>query len=292
MRIRNIEFDFKNNTYIMGILNVTPDSFSDGGLHNTQDTAVAHALKMIEEGAAIIDVGGESTRPGHEKISAAEEMERVIPVIEELRRRCDIPISVDTTKPEVAKAALAAGADIVNTVEGAGLPAGMAEVIVNGNAVAVLTYEKNYVNRNDFCEALIAMAENAERLGIASEQIILDPGIGFGKSQDENLRVLNDLPFITQTGYPVLLGCSRKSFINFCMQQRDVLSNNNADTVNVPAAKRLPGTIVTTTLAALAGVGVVRVHDVAENLQAIRVLEAICSLNPGLPLYNRKAEES
>ncbi|MBQ6319327.1 MAG: dihydropteroate synthase [Lachnospiraceae bacterium] len=276
MIIRNSGFDFNKNTYVMGILNVTPDSFSDGGLHNTTDAAVAHALKMIEEGAAIIDIGGESTRPGHEKISAKEELERVIPVIEELRLKTDIPISIDTTKPEVAAAAMAAGADIVNTVEGAGMTQKMAEVISKSGAFAVLTYEKNYVSQNDFCEALIKMAENAENLGIAGERIILDPGIGFGKSQDENLKVLNDLPFITQTGYPILLGCSRKSFINFCIQQRDALSKNT-DNVTVPATQRLPGTIVTTTLAALAGVGIVRVHDVAENVQAITVLEAVCN---------------
>lgn len=274
MLIRNSDFDFKNNTYIMGILNVTPDSFSDGGLHNTPDSAVAHALKMIEEGAAIIDIGGESTRPGHEKISAKEELERVIPVIEELRKKTDIPISVDTTKPEVASDAVAAGADIVNTVEGAQMTPDMAEVISKSGAVAVLTYENNYVNRNDFCESLIKMAENAENLGIASERIILDPGIGFGKSQEENLEVLNDLPFITQTGYPVLLGCSRKSFINYCMKRR--YEQKYSD---VAAALRLPGTIVTTALAALAGVGIVRVHDVAENIQAITVLEAVCRHN-------------
>lgn len=274
MIIRNSRFDFKNNTYVMGILNVTPDSFSDGGLHNTTDNAVAHALKMIEEGAAIIDIGGESTRPGHQKISTQEELDRVIPVIEELRHSTDIPISVDTTKPEVAAAALAAGADIINTVEGAGMPPDMAEVIVKSKAFAVLTYEDSYVNRNDFCEALIKMAENAEDLGIAGERIILDPGIGFGKSQDENLKVLNDLPFITQTGYPILLGCSRKSFINYCMRQKS--EQKYSDTA---ATHRLPGTIVTTTLAALAGVGIVRVHDVAQNIQAITVLEAVCNHN-------------
>ena len=274
MLIRNSDFDFKNNTYVMGILNVTPDSFSDGGLHNTPDSAVAHALKMIEEGAAIIDIGGESTRPGHEKISSQEELERVIPVIEELRKKTDIPISVDTTKPEVASDAVAAGADIVNTVEGAQMTPDMAEVIVKSKAAVILTYEGNYVNRNDFCESLIKMAENAENLGIASERIILDPGIGFGKSQEENLEVLNDLPFITQTGYPVLLGCSKKSFINYCMKRR--YEQKYSD---VAAALRLPGTIVTTTLAALAGVGIVRVHDVAENIQAITVLEAVCRHN-------------
>ena len=274
MLIRNSRFDFKNNTYVMGILNVTPDSFSDGGLHNTTDNAVAHALKMIEEVAAIIDIGGESTRPGHQKISTKEELDRVIPVIEELRHSTDIPISVDTTKPEVAAAALAAGADIINTVEGAGMPPDMAEVIVKSKAAAVLTYEGSYVNRNDFCEALIKMAENAENFGIAGERIILDPGIGFGKSQDENLKVLNDLPFITQTGYPILLGCSRKSFISYCMRQKS--EQKYSDTA---ATHRLPGTIVTTTLAALAGVGIVRVHDVAQNIQAITVLEAVCRNN-------------
>ncbi len=284
MIIRNREFDLANNTYVMGILNVTPDSFVDGGLHNTVDGAVSHALKMEAEGAAIIDIGGESTRPGHTAVSTGEELERVIPVIEAVRAVTDIPLSVDTTKAEVALAAIQAGADIVNTVEGAGMPADMAEVISRSNAYAVLTYEKSYVNRNVFCEALIRMAEQAEDYGIAGSRIIIDPGIGFGKTQEENLAVLNDLPFITQTGYPVLLGCSRKSFINYCMTANRLLRQYTAQAggtyTEIPPAERLPGTIVSTTLAALAGVGIVRVHDVAQNIQAIRVLEAVCTASP------------
>lgn len=261
MKIRNTELALEKTTYVMGILNVTPDSFSDGGLHNTTDEAVDHALKMIDEGAAIIDIGGESTRPGYESVPAEVEAQRVIPVIEALRKVSDIPVSVDTTKPEVAAAAVSAGADIVNSVSGLGLTRDMADVVKDSGAFFVMTYEKSYVNH--FGEALIAMAESAIEAGIPADRIIVDPGIGFGKSLDDNLRIMNELPIITQIGYPVLLGCSRKSFIG--------------DVLKVPVSQRLSGTIVTTVLAGLAGVGIVRVHDVAENVQALAMLAGICS---------------
>ncbi len=261
MQIRGKQFDLTKATYVMGILNVTPDSFSDGGLHKTTDDAVAHALKMIDEGAAIIDIGGESTRPGHEKVSADEELKRVIPVIEALRRVSDIPISVDTTKPPVASAAMAAGADIINTVEGAGAPDEMLSVVKDTDAIFVMTYEKSYVNQ--FGEALIGMAERAVEAGIASDKIIVDPGVGFGKTGEENLKIVNELPILTQTGYPLLLGCSRKSFIG--------------NVLNVPETERLPGTLVTTVLAGLAGVAIVRVHDVSENFMALKMLGKICN---------------
>lgn len=271
--IRNRAFDFCSNTYVMGILNVTPDSFSDGGLHNSVDKAVEHALRMEAEGADMIDIGGESTRPGHVKVEAGEELARVIPVIEALRKRTDIPVSIDTTKPEVAAAAVAAGADIINTVEGCAMPQEMAEVIKSSGSFCVLTYENSYVNRNDFCEALIRMASQAEDYGIERDKIIIDPGVGFGKTQDENLSVINDLPFITRTGYPVLLGCSRKSFIEYALRRgsENLPSGKNMTDAN----ERLPGTIVTTVLAFIAGAGIVRVHDVAENVQALKVAGAI-----------------
>ncbi|MBO4889484.1 MAG: dihydropteroate synthase [Lachnospiraceae bacterium] len=261
MKIRNSEFDLLRTTYVMGILNVTPDSFSDGGLHNSVDKAVEHAVSMIEEGAAIIDIGGESTRPGFEKVAEDVEIERVIPVIEALRDLTDIPISVDTTKPAVAEAAMAAGADIINTVEGVDAPGEMLDVVKRTGAFFVMTYEKSYVN--SFADALVKMAEAAEACGIERDKIILDPGIGFGKTQEENLRILNELPLMTQTGYPVLLGCSRKSVIG--------------NVLNVPTDERLPGTLVTTVLASLAGVGIVRVHDVSENVRALKMLTAVCS---------------
>lgn len=261
MIIRGHEFDFKKTTYVMGILNVTPDSFSDGGLHNSPDIAVAYALSMIDDGASIIDIGGESTRPGYEKVDIKTELQRTIPVIEELRSISTIPISIDTTKAEVVKAALAAGADIVNTVEGLGIGREMLDAVKAAGAYLVMTYEDSYVNQ--FGKSLEEMAKKAEAAGIARDKIIVDPGIGFGKTQEENLRILNELPFITQAGYPVLLGASRKSVIG--------------NVLDVPAADRLPGTIVTTTLAALAGVAVVRVHDVAENVRAIKMLQAICA---------------
>jgi len=262
MRVRNTNFDFAKTTYVMGILNVTPDSFSDGGLHNSTNAAVEHALKMIEDGAAIIDIGGESTRPGHTKVSVDEELSRVVPVIEALRKKSDIPISIDTTKSEVASAAVAAGADIINTVEGIGAPKEMITVVKDTGAPFIMTYENSYVNQ--FGEALIGMAESAIEAGISADKIIVDPGVGFGKTQEDNLKVINDLPLIAQIGYPVLLGCSRKSVIG--------------NVLEVPTEKRLPGTLVTTTLAALAGIGIVRVHDVAENVMAIKMLKSICEV--------------
>ena len=246
----------------MGILNVTPDSFSDGGLHKTVEDAVAHALKMADEGAAIIDVGGESTRPGFTPVSSDEETARVVPVIEAIRKASDIPISIDTTKPDVASAAIKAGADIVNSVAGIDSPDEMLEVVRSTGAYFVMTYESSYVNQ--FGEALIGMAERAVEFGIPAEKIIIDPGIGFGKTYEENLKILNELPVITQIGYPVLLGCSRKSVIGKTL-------GGNED-------ERLTGTIVTTVLAALAGVAIVRVHDVEENMKAIRMVGAICEV--------------
>ena len=262
MKIRNTDFDFSKNTYVMGILNVTPDSFSDGGLHNTTEKAAEHALKMIGEGADIIDIGGESTRPGFTPVSAEEEMHRVIPVIEELRKNTEIPISIDTTKAVVADAALAAGADIVNSVSGVGLSEEMMKTVRDNGAIFIMTYEFSYVNQ--FGNTLINMAERAVEAGIAARKIIVDPGVGFGKTQDENLRIINELPILTQTGYPMLLGTSRKSVIG------NVLGG--------APEERLTGTIVTTVLATLAGVGIVRVHDVAENVKAIKMLKEICEV--------------
>ena len=259
MNIRGREFDLSKTTYVMGILNVTPDSFSDGDLHKTVEDAVEHALKMAEEGAAIIDIGGESTRPGYEPVSSEEETKRVIPVIEAIRKVSDIPMSVDTTKHDVAAAAVAAGADIINSVAGLSSPDEMLDVVRSTGSVFVMTYENSYVNQ--FGEALIGMAETAIEAGISPDKIIVDPGIGFGKTVEENLRIVNELPVITQIGYPVLLGCSRKSFI------RKIL--------NVDTDDALSGTLVTTVLAALAGVGFVRVHDVKENVRAVRMLSSI-----------------
>ena len=260
MKIRNTDFDFSNTTYVMGILNVTPDSFSDGGLHNSVQDAVDHALSMIEDGAAIIDIGGESTRPGHVPVDADEELRRVIPVLEALRKETDIPISIDTTKATVAAKSLRAGADIVNSVAGLALTDDMISVVRDSGAPFVMTYENSYVNQ--FGEALIGMAEKAVEAGIDPAKLIVDPGVGFGKSLEDNLRIVNELPIITQIGYPILLGCSRKSMIG--------------NVLGVPEDERLPGTLVTTVLATLAGVGIVRVHDVKENVMSVKMLKAIC----------------
>ncbi len=265
MKIRDKDLDLSKTTYVMGILNVTPDSFSDGGLHNTIEAATAHAQKMIEEGAVIIDIGGESTRPGYSAVEAEEEMKRVIPVIESIRRSSSVAVSIDTTKAEVAAAALEAGADIVNTVAGACIDEAMLTLVREKECPVVMTYEKSYVNQ--FGEALIAMAQKAVDFGISEDKIIVDPGVGFGTTQEDNLRILNELPIITQVGYPVLLGTSRQSVIG--------------KVLDVPTDMRLPGTLATTVLAALAGVSIVRVHDVLENLQAIRMIEAVSGVEDG-----------
>ena len=272
MKIRQCEFDLKKNTYVMGILNVTPDSFSDGGLHNTKEKAVEHALLLEKQGAAIIDIGGESTRPGFTPVSADEEIRRVIPVIEAIRKVSDVPISVDTTKPEVADLAMKAGADIINTVQGVDAPDEMLRIVKETNAIFVMTYERNYVNQ--FGEALIGMAEHAVSAGIPQENIIVDPGVGFGKTPQENLRIVNELPILTQTGYPFLLGCSRKSMIKHVNEMYKLADGSFDD-------DRLTGTVVTTVLATLAGVSFVRVHDVRENINAIRMVSAICDQTSG-----------
>ncbi|MCR5687158.1 MAG: dihydropteroate synthase [Lachnospiraceae bacterium] len=276
MVIRGRKLDLSEKTYVMGILNVTPDSFSDGGLHNSTDEAVVHALRMINEGAAIIDIGGESTRPGFTPVEEEEEIGRILPVIRALRNESDIPISVDTTKASVARAAMNEGADIINSVAGIAAGPDMMSAVRDTGAFFVMTYEDSYVNQ--FGEALIAMAENAVSAGIAEDKIILDPGIGFGKTQEDNLRILNELPIITQVGYPVLLGCSRKSVIGHALGQ--------------PDEERLSGTIVTTVLASLAGVGIVRVHDVAENVRALKMLGAVCSAECAAAIGKKEEQDS
>lgn len=250
---------------MMGILNVTPDSFSDGGKFDSVDAALKHTEEMIRDGASVIDIGGESTRPGFQPVSAEEELQRVIPVIERIRKEFDIPISVDTTKSEVAKAALKAGCEIINDINGLKGDPGIALQIARFNAFVVLMHNKDNTDYMDFIpdikKDLLASCEKAENAGIPKDRIILDPGVGFGKTREQNLQVINRLEEFKTLGYPVLLGTSRKSVIGL--------------TLDLPAEERLEGTLATTVFAVMKGAAFVRVHDVKENIRTIRMTEAI-----------------
>ena len=271
MRIGKQEFDCKNKTYIMGILNVTPDSFSDGGSYQGRDAALFRVEEMIAEGAHIIDIGGESTRPGYTQISDLEEIERVVPVVEAIKKQFEIPVSVDTYKSKVASAAIAAGADLINDIWGlkyvdiAGADS-MADVIAKGNVACCLMHNRKEAVYESFLRDVkkdlaecVQIALNAE---ISPDKIILDPGVGFAKSYEQNLQIINQIgSFKELGGYPVLLGTSRKSVIGL--------------TLDLPVEERLEGTLVTTVQAVLNGCAFVRVHDIKANARAIRMAEAI-----------------
>ncbi len=269
MKIGKREFDTANHTYIMGILNVTPDSFSDGGKYNQKDAALKHAEQMIADGADILDIGGESTRPGYTKISDEEEIERVVPVMEALRERFDIPLSVDTYKSAVAEAAVAAGADLINDIWGLKYDHEMANVIARHQVACCLMHNRDNQDYADFRRELledlresVALAKSA---GIQDDKIILDPGVGFAKSYENNLEAIGHLEELHELHYPVLLGTSRKSVIGL--------------TLDLPATERVEGTLVTTVMAVEKGCAFVRVHDVKENRRAVQMAEAI--LNGG-----------
>ena len=269
MRIGTHEFDVKNQTYIMGILNVTPDSFSDGGKIKSVDAALKKAEQMQQEGAAILDIGGESTRPGYIQISDEEEIERILPVIEAVKRNLDIPISVDTYKSRVAEAAILAGVDLINDIWGLKYDAKMAELIAKHEVACCLMHNRVDTAYTDFLPDVLKDLELslaiAKQAGIAEDKIILDPGVGFAKSYEQNLAVMRNLDKIKHLGYPVLLGTSRKSVIGL--------------TLNLPSEERLEGTLVTTVAAVQQGYAFVRVHDVKENYRAIQMAQAIYKIN-------------
>jgi dihydropteroate synthase len=267
-------------TLIMGILNVTPDSFSDGGQFFTLDSAVARAEQMIAEGADIIDVGGESTRPGGVPVSAEEEIGRVVPVIEALVKRVNTPISVDTTKSEVARAALDAGAAIVNDISALRFDFYVADAVARAGAGLVLMHSRGTpatMHRlppvadilEEVTHSLRASINMAERRGVKRESIVIDPGIGFGKSQEQNLELIAKLDQLIAAfpDYPLLIGTSRKSFIG------RILADENG--TPAPAKDRLHGTMATITAAILHGAHIVRVHDVKAALETIRLAESI-----------------
>lgn len=265
MKIGNREFDTKNHTYIMGILNVTPDSFSDGGKFNQMDAALARAQEMVEEGADILDIGGESTRPGYTMISEAEEIERVVPIIEAVRKNFEIPISVDTYKSAVAEAAIAAGADLINDIWGLKYDAKMADVIASHEVACCLMHNRDNAAYTDFRKELLEDLKEtialAKAAGIADGKILLDPGVGFAKSYQNNLEAIHFLEELHSLSYPILLGTSRKSVIGLSL--------------DLPATERVEGTLVTTVMAVEKGCAFVRVHDVKENYRAIQMTEAI-----------------
>ena len=269
MKIRNTEFDVKNHTYIMGILNVTPDSFSDGGKWNTLDHAMKHVETMLADGADLIDVGGESTRPGHTPVGAQEEIERVLPVIEAIRSRFDVPISVDTYKGSVADASLEAGADLINDVWGLKYDPEMAPVIARHNAPCCLMHNKENTEYNNFLVDMLSETQEcvniARKAGIKDENIILDPGVGFGKTYEMNLETMNHLELFQHLGFPVLLGTSRKSMIGL--------------TLDLPVDQRVEGTLATSVIGVMKGCAFVRVHDVKENRRVIQMTEAILGRN-------------
>ena len=266
MKIGNREFDLKNHTYIMGILNVTPDSFSDGGKWNTLDAALKHTEEMIKEGADIIDIGGESTRPGYGSILPDEdEIARVLPVIEAVKERFDIPLSIDTYKSGVAEAAVKAGAHLVNDIWGCKYDRKIADVIAKYGVFCCLMHNRKEPVYENYLEEVKAdlqeSADIARAAGVAADKIILDPGIGFGKTYEHNLILMKHLEILNGLGYPVLLGTSRKSMIGL--------------TLDLPAGDRVEGTLATTVMGVMKGCAFVRVHDVKENKRAILMTEAI-----------------
>lgn len=265
MKIGAKEFDFKNHCYIMGILNVTPDSFSDGGKWNDMDAALKHTEEMIAEGCDILDIGGESTRPGYTLLSDEEEISRVQPVIEAVKSRFDIPISLDTYKSKVAEAGLKAGADLINDIWGCKYDPQMASVIARSGAACCLMHNRKEAIYNHYLEDVLEDLRECVRIakeaGVADDRIILDPGIGFGKTYENNLELMNHVEILQQLGYPVLLGTSRKSMIGL--------------TLDLPATERLEGTLATTVMGVMKGCCIVRVHDVKANKRAVAMTEKL-----------------
>ncbi len=281
LRVRGLSMVWGARTYIMGILNLTPDSFSGDGVGGDTHAAVARAEWMVHGGADILDLGGESTRPGAQVLSAAEEMDRVLPVVEALRSRFDIPISIDTYKAAVAEAALDAGADMVNDVWALRADSAMAELVARRGVPIVLMHNRSdpahlqvsgrlgghYVRVEygdlvgDVRRELAESMRVAHEAGVADDQIILDPGIGFGKTHDQNLELLDRLGEIREEGYPVLAGPSRKSFIGL--------------TLDLSPEERVEGTAATVAVAIARGVDIVRVHDVTAMARVTRMTDAV-----------------
>lgn len=277
MKIGNREFDVNSpdyKCYVMGILNVTPDSFSDGGKWNTLDRAKEHVARMIEEGADIIDVGGESTRPGHEQISINEEIERVVPFIEMIKSNFDIPVSIDSYKADVVAETLKCGADLINDIWGfryekfhegnVDVPR-IAKLAAQYDVPVCLMHNRIATDYTNYIEDVLDDLQDSVNIalksGVKRENIILDPGIGFAKDYEKNLILTNRLEELKKLGYPILLATSRKSMIGLSL--------------DLPSDERVEGTIATTVMGVMKGATFVRVHDVKENKRAIEMTRAI-----------------
>ncbi|KQL35158.1 dihydropteroate synthase [Bacillus sp. FJAT-25509] len=264
----NYSLPIQNETIVMGILNVTPDSFSDGGRYNEIELAIQHAKKLIADGAKIIDVGGESTRPGAAIVDVDEELRRVVPIISALSKEIDVPISIDTYKSEVAKQAVEAGATIINDVWGAKKDPKIAEVAAAYNVPICLmhnrTDENYYSLMSDLVCDLVESINIAKRAGVKDEMIILDPGVGFAKSAEQNLEVLNQMEQIKALDYPVLLGTSRKRFIG--------------EVLGTEVHERMEGTGATVCLGITKGCEIVRVHDVLAISRMTKMMDAMLKI--------------
>ncbi|MBP0961830.1 MAG: dihydropteroate synthase [Oscillospiraceae bacterium] len=258
--------NFEGHTYIMGILNVTPDSFSDGGKFNSIDAALKHTEQMIAEGADIIDIGGESTRPGYVHITPEEEIQRVCPVIEKIKANFDVPISIDTYHYRTAEAAVKSGAHLINDIWGFRYDNGeMAAVAAKYGVQVCLMHNRKVAEYNDYLNNVVSdLAESisiAEKAGVDRKNILTDPGIGFAKSFEQNLELTNHLEVLDKLGLPILLGTSRKSMIGLAL--------------DLPSDQRVEGTLVTTVIAVQKNCLFVRVHDIKENKRAITMTEKI-----------------
>lgn len=265
--------DFSKKSYVMGILNVTPDSFSDGGIYFNEKKAIEYAYKLADEGADIIDIGGESTRPGSEPVPLEEELRRTIPVIREIARSLPIPISIDTYKAEVARKALEAGASIVNDISGLRFDPEMPKVIAEYNVPVIIMHIKGRpkdMQNNPTYEALIPEIMDyfrvsirlAHKFSIPDNRIIIDPGIGFGKTFDHNLYILKNLKEFKKIGKPIAIGASRKAFIGKILDEP------------VPS-KRLEGSLAVAAISIFNGANILRVHDVKETKKVAKIADAI-----------------
>ena len=258
---------------VMGILNLTPDSFSDGGRFNDCDSAVRHALAMVNEGAAIIDIGGESTRPGAQAVTVQQELDRVMPVVEALVAKLPVPVSVDTSKPEVMRAAIGAGAGMINDVMALRSKGAIEAVSDAGNVAVCLMHmqgEPRTMQKNphygdvvsEVRDFLLERARVCEKGGIASSRILLDPGFGFGKMLEHNIALLKNIGQLAGEGYPLLVGISRKSMIGQLLGE-------------APVERRLNGSVAAAVIAAMQGASILRVHDVRETVEALKIVEAL-----------------
>ena len=277
LKLRSRTLLLGERTLVMGVLNVTPDSFSDGGRFLDAQKAIERAVAMAREGADLIDVGAESTRPGSQAISKEEELRRVLPVLKGLRGLLKIPISIDTRKAEVAQAAIKAGAELINDVSGLNYDARIADVAAKQEVALILMHmlgEPGTMQKKPFARDVIrnvtkglrASVAKARKAGVTKSLIVVDPGIGFGKSYDQNYELLRELPRLAELGYPLLVGTSRKGFLGKTLTRRGKLA---------PSEERIWGTAVTVTASILNGAHMVRVHDVAQMIQVARVADCV-----------------